>query len=273
MSYEKARQVYCWQASRQRRACRERSILKEPTRSLARPAWRSDHVMLLGDGRAVHEGLAYRRTVCDGEAWVIGRPRLDRFPSNTGDPKRHARLLELLSGTGSIGRAFDSPRWDVVSVDNDPRAHATRHCDINGFDWRCVGKVHVIWASPPCTNYSRARPRGGARDLETSDSLVRKTLEIAEALGILHALLSTRSAAKSRTATFYHISTCARLAAAPVGPPIGSGRLCGPTPRGTARPAAAHIRPAELRSTRPGPTGRPGPLSSRHHCTRQLLPR
>ena len=93
------------------------------------------------------------------------------------------RLLELFSGTGSVGRAFADLGWDVVSVDLDPRANATYCCDIAEWDCMCVGKVDVIWSSPPCTNYSVARTRGAASDLETSDSLVRKTLDIAAALG------------------------------------------------------------------------------------------
>ena len=93
------------------------------------------------------------------------------------------RLLELYSGTGSVGRAFAALGWDVVSVDLDPRANATHCCDIAEWDCTCVGEVDVIWASPPCTMYAVARTRGASGDLETSDNLVRKTLEIAAALG------------------------------------------------------------------------------------------
>ena len=93
------------------------------------------------------------------------------------------RLLELFSGTGSIGRAFAAQGWEVVSVDLDPRANATYCCDIAQWDCSCVGEVDAQWASPPCTHYSRARSRGCSRDLETSDGLVQKTLEIAAALG------------------------------------------------------------------------------------------
>ena len=93
------------------------------------------------------------------------------------------RLLELFSGTGSVGRAFATLGWDVVSVDLDPRADATFCCDIAAWDCTCVGAVDVIRASPPCTAFSIARTRGASGDLESSDSLVRKTLEIAAALG------------------------------------------------------------------------------------------
>ena len=71
----------------------------------------------------------------------------------------------------------------MVSVDLDPRANATYCCNVATWDYTCVGEVDVIWASPPCTFYSRARSRGPRSALETSDDLVRRTLEIAAALG------------------------------------------------------------------------------------------
>ena len=54
------------------------------------------------------------------------------------------RLLELYSGTGSVGRAFAALGWDVVPVDLDPRANATFCCDIAAWECTCVGKVDVI---------------------------------------------------------------------------------------------------------------------------------
>ena len=46
------------------------------------------------------------------------------------------------------------------------------------WDYRGLGPFDFVWASPPCTQYSRARTTGGARDLEGTDALVAKTLEI-----------------------------------------------------------------------------------------------
>jgi hypothetical protein len=90
------------------------------------------------------------------------------------------RLLELFSGTGSIGRAFIEKGFEVVSVDIDPKANATHTCNI--LDWDCTvyppDHFDVVWGSPPCTMYSRARTTGGPRDLEGSDRLVAKTLEV-----------------------------------------------------------------------------------------------
>lgn len=94
-------------------------------------------------------------------------------------------LLELFSGTGSVGRAFEALGWEVISVDNDPRANATFCCDVATWDCSCLlgGIVDVIWASPPCTMYSKARTTGSNDGLEASDALVRRALEIAEVLG------------------------------------------------------------------------------------------
>ena len=71
-------------------------------------------------------------------------------------------LLELFSGTGSVGRAFREIGWDVTSVDLNPKAGADYACDI--CDWEPPEGVHYdhIHASPPFTEFSRAlttRPR------------------------------------------------------------------------------------------------------------------
>jgi len=97
-------------------------------------------------------------------------------------------LLELFSGTGSVGSAFEARGWRVVSLDLNPKAnHPTFLKDVLDFDvatdLQGYGRVDCIWASPPCTQYSIARTSGGPRDLERADALVRKTLAIAAALG------------------------------------------------------------------------------------------
>ena len=91
------------------------------------------------------------------------------------------RLLELFSGTGSVGHTFSSEGWEVVSLDSDPRTDATIHEDILTWDHTVfpAGHFDAIWASPCCTQYSCAR-RGAKtlRNLALADSLVHRSREI-----------------------------------------------------------------------------------------------
>jgi site-specific DNA-cytosine methylase len=91
------------------------------------------------------------------------------------------RILELFSGTGSMGDVFTNQGWEVIGLDASPKAKATICIDIRVWDYTCYppGHFDVIWASPVCTHYSVARTNAKTpRDLEWADSLVLKTLEI-----------------------------------------------------------------------------------------------
>ena len=92
-------------------------------------------------------------------------------------------ILELFSGTGSIGDAFTNGGWDVTSLDASKKGSATICCDILLWDYKAYesGYFDAIWASPVCTHYSAARTNAKTpRDFEWADSLVLKTLEIIE---------------------------------------------------------------------------------------------
>jgi hypothetical protein len=96
-------------------------------------------------------------------------------------------LLELFSGTGSIGRAFRELGWQVTSVDIDPRFVPDICRDVMELDAGEVqavyGNVDLLWASPPCTQYSCARTTARTpRDLVGSDALVAHVLDLADAL-------------------------------------------------------------------------------------------
>ena len=89
------------------------------------------------------------------------------------------RLLELFSGTGSVGRVFAEAGWEVVSVDLDPKCGAT-HCeDILTWDFMQYPSRHFdfVHASPPCTEYSVAKTVG-VRDLDHADAMVCRTILI-----------------------------------------------------------------------------------------------
>ena len=91
------------------------------------------------------------------------------------------RILELFSGTGSVGSVYEFMGWEVVSLDIDPKAAATIHADIRTWDFTVFPRGHfdVVWASPVCTHYSRARTRARTpRDFVWADSLVQRALEI-----------------------------------------------------------------------------------------------
>ena len=69
------------------------------------------------------------------------------------------KLLELFSGTKSVGNVAKTLGFDVVSLD---LKDADINVDVLVFNYTSypVGYFDVIWASPPCTEYSRAKTTG-----------------------------------------------------------------------------------------------------------------
>ncbi len=102
------------------------------------------------------------------------------------------KVLELFSGTRSVGKVCDELGWDSVSV--DLISESTHKCDIMDFNYKQYPKDYfsVVWASPPCTNYSKlqdgwlGRMRKGVlytkeiqeAEMKEDDKLVLRTLEI-----------------------------------------------------------------------------------------------
>ena len=106
-------------------------------------------------------------------------------------------LLELFSGTGSMGRAFEDIGWEVTSVDLNYKSCPTIHSDVLELTAGEVleyGNVTLIWASPPCTMYSVARTYAKTpRDLEGSDRLVAKVLDLADELNCYYIIENPHS--------------------------------------------------------------------------------
>lgn len=92
------------------------------------------------------------------------------------------RLLELFSGTGSVRKAVGHLFDEIVSIDILQKFNPTECCDILEWDYTKYppGYFDVVWASPPCTEYSAVlygRPTR-VRDLTGADAIVKRTLDI-----------------------------------------------------------------------------------------------
>jgi site-specific DNA-cytosine methylase len=102
-------------------------------------------------------------------------------------------LLELFSGTGSVGAAVrDMYGGDLLkhySVDIHTKYNPTTAIDMLQWNYkpdldafleqRTKDDYVIVWMSPPCTQYSIARSRAKTpRDLEGADALVERALEI-----------------------------------------------------------------------------------------------
>lgn len=87
------------------------------------------------------------------------------------------RTLELFSGTQSFSKAASG--YDTTTVDLLPLFEPSIVADILTWEYTIFppGHFDIIWASPPCTDYSKAKTHG-VRNLALADSLVKKTLEI-----------------------------------------------------------------------------------------------
>ena len=103
------------------------------------------------------------------------------------------KVLELFSGTKSVGKCCDELGWESVSV--DMILPADHECDIMDFDYKQYPKDYfdIVWASPPCTNYSMLKKCWYGRklkdgtiyskeqndiDQDEADKLVEKSFEI-----------------------------------------------------------------------------------------------
>ena len=112
------------------------------------------------------------------------------------------RLLELFSGTGSVGKVAKILGYDVISLDIK---NADINMDILDFDYKQyeVGYFDVIHASPPCTEYSVAKTVG-IRKIEEANNIVLKTLEIIEYLNPKHFIIENPQTGQLKNQWFMH---------------------------------------------------------------------
>ena len=112
------------------------------------------------------------------------------------------KLLELFSGTGSVGEVAKKLGYEVVSLD---LKNATINVNILQWDYKQyeVGYFDLIHASPPCTEFSIAKTIG-IRKIEQANEIVLKTLEIIEYLNPKHFIIENPQTGLLKNQWFMH---------------------------------------------------------------------
>jgi len=87
------------------------------------------------------------------------------------------RLLDLYSGTHSVGSVAKEMGFQVISLDLSDADICTNIMDWN-FKEFATGYFDVIWASPPCDTFSIARFKNIGRHNITRESIETDILEI-----------------------------------------------------------------------------------------------
>ena len=187
--------------------------------------------------------------------------------------RRRLRILDLCCGTKSMARAIRRmfPNAKIITLDIDPRFDPTILVDIREWKVRAEfppGHFDIIWASPPCTEYSLAKTIG-IRDLVTADSIVTAVMRVISYLKPKvwflenpHALLGTRKfmqqyAAFKNTCTYCQYGRPYRKETDIWTNVQVSLRHCDNTPCAARAAFGKHLRTAQAGPTSSGTPGTP----------------
>jgi len=90
--------------------------------------------------------------------------------------------IELFCGTKSFSKVAKLKGYNTYTVDIDKKFNPDLVSDIMDLDVSKLPKNPlIVWASPPCTEYSRAKSQG-IRDISGANKIVLKTIEIIKEL-------------------------------------------------------------------------------------------
>jgi len=94
---------------------------------------------------------------------------------------RKMKILELFKGTGSFSKVAEERGHKVFTIDINKKFNpdlCKDILDLTAKEITCLfGEPNIIWASPPCTEYSHAK-RSGVRDIDGANKIVLKTLQL-----------------------------------------------------------------------------------------------
>ena len=92
--------------------------------------------------------------------------------------KKEIEVLELFSGTKSFSKVAEQYGLRCFTIDIDKKSNPNLVKDILKLTKEDIKfEPKIIWASPPCIEYSHAKRRG-IRKIDESNKVVLKTLEI-----------------------------------------------------------------------------------------------
>lgn len=105
-------------------------------------------------------------------------------------------MLDLFAGLGGASQAMKDRGWKVITMDVDPKFETDIIADIRDFKWN-GGPVDFLWASPPCTEFSRESMPWCRTGNEPSMDLLAATVRvISEVNPIWWAIENVRGAIK-----------------------------------------------------------------------------